>query len=419
MAQDSNTLTPRKEWWLLVVLASIQFTNLMDFVILMPLGPQLMRVFNISPQQFGLIVSSYTFSAGIVGFLGAMVVDRFDRKKTLLILYAGFGISNLLCALAPSFEFLVAARVVTGAFGGIMGATVFAIVGDVIPDIRRGAAMGTVMASFSLATVAGVPVGLFLANSFGWHIPFFMLAGTSSIVLVVGYFVLPSIRGHLAHRGQASPFRAFVNLLTHRNHINSFIFMSAMMFAGFSVIPYISPYMVVNVGLTEKDLPYIYFLGGAATMFTSRYFGRLTDRFGKQRTFAWVASFSMVPILVLTNLPRVPLWATLIVTTFFMIFTSGRMVPAMAMVTASVQPKQRGSFMSINSSIQQFSSGIASFSAGLILNKTSAGTLTNYGIVGALAVATSVLCIVLSRRIRSAENSQAVPSPQEVLFETV
>jgi predicted MFS family arabinose efflux permease len=418
MSETTEIKTIRSEWWLLTILASIQFTNLMDFVILMPLGPQLMRVFSISPQQFGMIVSGYTFSAGVVGLLGAMVIDRFDRKKILLILYAGFATGNLLCALSPTFEILLAARVVTGAFGGILGAIVFAIVGDVIPDMRRGKAIGTIMASFSLATVAGVPVGLFLANSFGWHIPFFMLAGTSSAVLITGYFVLPSMRGHLAHRSDISPVHSLLQLLNNRSNINSFIFMSAMMFAGFSVIPYISPYLVSNTGMPESDLPYVYLLGGAATMFTSRYFGKLSDTFGKQRTFVWIAGLSMIPVLILTNLPSEPLWIVLLVTTVFMILVSGRMVPAMAMVTASVEPKQRGSFMSVNSSIQQFSSGIASFGAGVILGTSASGAITRYWIVGILAALTSVLCILLSRNIQNVE-TQNDNQPVEAVFETV
>ena len=415
-----SAIEDRKEWMLLAVLASVQFTNLMDFVIVMPLGPQLMRVFSISPQQFGLIVSAYTFSAGITGILGAMFIDRFDRKSVLLTLYGGFAFSNLLCAMAPSFEFLLGARIVAGAFGGVLGATVFAIIGDAIPDVRRGAAMGTVMTSFSLATVAGVPVGLFLANHFGWHIPFFMLTVTSAVVLCVGYFVLPSIRSHLSHRTGARPLDSLVDLFSHASHLNAFVFISAMMFAGFSVIPYLSPFLVSNVGLTEQDLPYIYFFGGGATIFTSRFIGRLSDRFGKQKVFTWIAGGSIVPILLITNLPRLPLWVVLSVTTLFMVLTSGRMVHAMAMVTGSVEPKRRGGFMSITSSIQQISSGIASFGAGLMLGKSSAGTLTHFEIVGVIAGMTSVVCILLSKRIRSAEvvSGQIVPT-QEVSLESV
>jgi predicted MFS family arabinose efflux permease len=404
----------RKEWMLLAVLASIQFTNLMDFVILMPLGPQLMRVFSISPQQFGLLVSAYTFSAGLVGIIGAMYVDRFDRKTVLLSLYAGFAVSNLFCAIAPSYEWLLGGRIIAGAFGGLMGATVFAVVGDVIPEIRRGAAMGVVMTSFSLATVAGVPVGLFLANHFGWHVPFYMLTVTSSLVLSIGAGVLSPIRGHMSRQREGSPFQLLLELFKQRSHINAFVFMSAMMFAGFSVIPYISPFMVSNVGLTEQDLPFIYFFGGGATIFTSRFIGKLADRYGKQRVFTWLAAGSIIPILVLTNLPVLPLWAALIVTTTFMILTSGRGVPAMAMITSTVEPRRRGSFMSINSSIQQLSSGIASMTAGLILGKTASGALTNFGLVGLIAAATSVLCIVLSKQLRGVEGGA-----QPVAYESV
>ena len=408
----------RQEWMLLAVLGSIQFTNLMDFVILMPLGPQLMRVFSISPQQFGLAVSAYTFSAGVVGIVGALFIDRFDRRSILLGLYAGFAFGNLFCAVAQSYEVLLVGRVVTGAFGGLMGATVFAVVADVVPEIRRGAAMGTVMTSFSLATVAGVPVGLFLANNFGWHIPFFMLAGTSSIVLVVGYFSLPSVRGHIVHGPTTSPFRSLFELLREPSHINAFVLVSAIVVAGFSVIPYLSPFLVANVGLTESDLPYIYLLGGGATIFTSRFFGKLSDRWGNQKAFGWIIGCSIVPIIAITNLPRLPLWIVLTVTTVFMILTSGRWVPAMAMVTSSVTPEKRGSFMSVNSSIQQISSGIAAYGGGLILGKSPTGELTNFGIVGIIAVATSLLCIILSKRMRSVGQGSG-SSARDVSFEPV
>ena len=403
---------------LLLVLGSIQFTNLMDFVILMPLGPQLMRVFSISPQQFGLIVSAYTFSAGVVGIIAAVFIDRFDRRTVLLLLYGGFALSNLMCALAPTFELLLFGRIVTGAFGGMMGATVFAVVGDVIPEIRRGAAMGTVMTSFSLATVAGVPVGLFLANDFGWHVPFFLLAATSSVVLVAGYYALPPVREHLVHGRDQTPVRSLLALITHRNHLSAFVFVCAVVVAGFSVIPYLSPFLVSNVGLTERELPYIYLLGGGATIFTSRFFGKISDRLGKQKAFAWIAGGSILPILLITNLPRIPLGLALCVTTVFMILISGRWVPAMAMVTASVLPKQRGSFMSVSSSIQQISSGIASFGAGLILGKSETGELTHFGIVGVIAVLTSVLCIFLSRRIRNMEANNN-STDKSLVFETM
>jgi MFS transporter, DHA1 family, inner membrane transport protein len=275
-----------------------------------------------------------------------------------------------------------------------------------------------VMTSFSFATVAGVPIGLFLANNFGWHIPFFMLAATSSIVLLVGCFTLPPIRGHLVHGKSARPIQALVEILKDKNNLNSFFFNIAVVIAGFAVIPYLSPFLVSNVGLAESDLPYIYLFGGGATIFTSRFFGKLCDRFGKQRTFAWIVGGSAVPILVVTNLPHTPLWCVLVITTVFMVLVSGRWIPAMAIVTAGVTSQQRGGFMSINASIQQVTSGLASFGAGLILGKSGSGELTHFGIVGALAIVTSVTSIYLSKKIRTVEGAENMTS-QEFSFESM
>ncbi len=402
----SSSESGKNELILLVVLSSIQFTNLLDFVIMMPLGPQLMRVFSISPKEFGLVVSSYTFAAGIAGFVGAFLIDRFDRKTALLALYGGFTVGTFLCSVAPSYPFLLAARGVTGTFAGIMGATVFAVIGDAIPDSRRGAAMGMVMSSFSAATVFGVPIGLFLANHWGWHMPFYLLAALSLAVLIVGSRVLPPMKAHISSRREEGPLEAVKYILTHPNHLSAFVFIMAMMIAGFSVIPYLSPYLVQNVGLKETDLPYIYLCGGALTIFTSRFIGKLADRHGKVRVFTFIATLSMIPILLVTNLPVVSLPLALVVTTTFMVLMSGRMVPAMAIITASVEAKRRGSFMSIISSVQQLSAGVAAFGAGLILGKSESGLITRFDVVGVLAAITTVVCIVLIRRIQNVETAR-------------
>jgi predicted MFS family arabinose efflux permease len=197
--------------------------------------------------------------------------------------------------------------------------------------------------------------------------------------------------------------------------LNAFAFISAVVIAGFAVIPYLSPYLVSNVGLTEHDLPYVYFFGGGATIFTSRYIGKLSDKYGKQKVFTWIAGSSVIPILLVTNLPRLPVWVALVVTTIFMVLVSGRGVPAMALLTASVEPRQRGSFMSVNFSIQQVSAGLASFGAGLILGKSSTGELTHFGIVGAIALATSIVCVVLSKRIRNVDPTSAGSAPAREL----
>jgi predicted MFS family arabinose efflux permease len=398
MEKTEKNIVPRSETILLLILAAIQFINVLDFVIIMPLGPQFMRVFDISPKQFGLIVSSYTFSAAVFGFIGAFFVDRYDRKSVLLTLLAGFTLGSLFCSLAPTYQLLVAARVISGAFGGVMAATIFAIIGDQIPEIRRGSAMGTVMSGFAVASVIAIPLGLYLANISDWHAPFSLLVFISLIILIAGYKNLSPMRGHLSEI-KKDPVQEVKLILTEPNHLNAFAFTIMITMAGFSVIPYLSPYMVSNVGLTEKDLPLIYLCGGFFTLFSAVGVGKLADRFGKLRIFMIMAFISTIPVFIVTNLPRIPLAFVLAITTFFMVSITSRIIPAMALVTGSVESKYRGGFMSINSSIQQLASAFAAYGAGLIVGKNDAGQIINYNIVGYAGIIATFICIFLATRL--------------------
>jgi predicted MFS family arabinose efflux permease len=404
------------EQLLLLILAMVQLTNVLDFVVMMPLGPQFMRYFSISPQAFGMMVSSYTFSAAVFGFLGAFFIDRLDRRVALLLLYAGFTLGTFCCALAPTYEFLILARSIAGAFGGIMGAVVMAIVGDVFPEARRGAATGVIMSSFSVASIIGVPFGLYLAHLLSWQAPFFMLAVLSAVTWLGAFHLVPPLRQHLLCATPASPIADMRVVISSPNTLRAFAFMSALMLAGFSVIPFISPYMVGNVGLSESDLPYIYLFGGLATFFTSRYVGVLSDRYGKKLTFQVVALCSIVPIILVTSLPRVPLSLALAVTTLFMVLISGRFVPAVALVTSSVILRYRGSFMSLTTSVQQLSSGLASFLAGLLIGKGDGQALTNYWIVGIIASLMTLFCVWLVERVQPADALTQTTEPAVTPF---
>jgi predicted MFS family arabinose efflux permease len=419
MSNVTSWFENNTEKYTLIILTAIQFTNILDFVIMMPLGPQLMRIFDITPQQFGLVVSAYTFSAGISGFGAAFFLDRFDRKRSLLALYAGFTIGTFLCSVAPTYGFLLGARIVAGTFGGIIGAVILAIVGDLIPYERRGAAMGMIMTSFSLAQVAGVPLGLFIANRFGWHMSFVFLASSAGVCWIVAARILPSIRVHLQTEFRESPIETVRALLTEAPTQRALAFMVTLIAAGFMIIPYLSPFFVTNVGRSESDLPYIYFFGGLATIVSSRLIGRMSDKYGKLVVFVLLAAASVLPILMVTNLPRVSLPVAIICLTVFMVLVSGRGVPSMAMVTAAVHPSRRGSFMSISASMQQFSAGIASFAGGLIIGKSSDGSLTGFGIVGLIATAATIMCIVLARRLRFVEETLPQARPQPVPVERV
>jgi predicted MFS family arabinose efflux permease len=388
-----------RERALLMVLATIQFTTMLDFLIMMPLGPQYMRVFEITPAQFGTIVSAYAVSAGIAGLISGTLLDRFDRRPALLFLYAGFGLATLFCALSPGYYSLTGARGLAGAFGGVCNAVILAIIGDVIPDHRRGRAMGLVMSSFSLASVLGVPIGLSLANTFSWHAPFFLLAAASVPVLIAAWLLVPRIKPEL-HPRPVPPLANLARIVGRASHLRAFAFVSAVTLTGFFVIPYISPYMVLNVGLREGQLPYIYLAGGLCTIFTMNLAGRLADRYGKRRLFSIMVLCAMAASLALTHLPPVPVPVAITVTTLFMICMSGRFVPAMALMTSAVTPNLRGGFMGVSSAVQHLSSGLGSFLGGLILTESPLGQMKGFGTVGwisaGMALLSLALCFTLS-----------------------
>jgi len=392
---------------LLLTLATIQFTHVVDFMIMMPLGPQFMRLFAIGPQQFGFLVSAYTFAAAVSGFVAAFWIDRFDRKRALLGLYAGFIVATALCGMAPSFALLLAARIVAGTFGGVLGALVLAIVADLVPYARRASATAIVAASFSLASIAGVPLGLWIAARSTWRMPFLVLSVASIAVAVAAARILPPLREHLAHPRSRHPLEQFRAIFGVPNHRRAFAFTIALMFAGFSVIPFVAPYNVANVGITEADLALIYFAGGLATLVTAQIIGRLADRHGKKRLFALIGFASIVPILVTTHLPPVPLPVVVAAAVLFFVLVTGRFGPGMALVSGSAEPRLRGSFMSFNASIQQLGSGLAALTAGFVIGRAPDGTLTRYGTVGWLAVAATLLAIWLAYRIRVVDGASA------------
>jgi predicted MFS family arabinose efflux permease len=399
------------ERWLLLILAAIQFTAVVDFLIIMPLGPQYLRVFRIDPGQFGIIVSAYAISAGIAGLAAGLFLDQYDRKSALLFLYAGFTLGTLFCALAPNYALLVAARVIAGAFGGVAGALILAIIGDVIPEERRGAALGLVMSSFSVASICGVPIGLVLASHFDWHVPFFGLAALSALVWGTSWLVLPALCGHFQHAELERPAARIIKVLSHTDHQMAFVFMAVLTTTGFVIFPYLSTYMVANAGLTEKELPLVYLAGGLCTIFSMNWIGRWADYAGKYRVFTCMSFVAIVPIVALTNLPRVSLVTALTTSTVFMICMSGRMVPAMALMTASIETRYRGGFMSINSAVQQFASGLAAYGSGQIIRQVGSGQISRFSVVGVVSVICALAGVYLARFLKPPRKENNVREP--------
>lgn len=394
-----KTPEERRENIIAYVLGAIQFAHILDFVIMMPLGPMLMREFSITPSKFGILVSSYTFAAGIANFLASLVADRFERKTILQICFAGFILGTLFCALAPNYEFLLAARIVAGTFGGVLNAVVFALIADLISVERRGAATGVVMSAFSVSSVIGVPTGLMLAEWFNWHAPFLFIVFIGLAFWLLAHVMIPKIGNVGEPSSPIETLRNFWQVMIEKKHVYGFLLTSLLGFGIFMIIPFLSPSMVKNVKIAETDLKYVYLVGGAATIFSARFIGKLCDRLGPFRVFSVVMLISFIPILVVTHLGPSPLWLLLTFSTMFMMTGSGRFIPAMTLLGLMVNPKKRGTFMGLENAFRQLASGVSSMLAGLILYESSTGELVNFNILGYIAVVTTLLAWFFARYV--------------------
>jgi predicted MFS family arabinose efflux permease len=407
----TTTLAPKRERAVLWLLALTQFTVIMDFMVMMPLAPQLMRAFDASAAQVSGAVSAYAWCAGLSGLLAATYIDRFDRKRMLLTVFLLFNLSNLACALAPNFHMLVLSRAFAGMTGGVLGAIVMSIIGDVIPQNRRGEATGIVMMSFSMAAIAGVPLGVMLGAHFGWQMPFYLLVVFSMLIWFIGARLLPSLTEHLGHAAPLSRVLPdLAALFTVRAHLSAFLLTFVTMMSGMLVIPFISPVLVGNLGISPANVSWVYMCGGLATLFSSRMIGSWSDRAGKHRVFRYVALFSTLPILTVTHLPQWPLLALMAFFPFFMVSLSGRTVPLQALLTTIPEPHKRGSFLSANAALQQVGTGLGALLGGLLIHTDAAGRITGYGNNGLLAAGATLFAVWWVGRVQGAPEALATGS---------
>lgn len=392
-----------KEKIILLLLASLNFTHILDFMIMMPLNNYLIPYFNISPQQFSYLVAAYTFSAGISGFFAAFFVDRFDRKRILLFGYIGFLIGSICCGIANSYLLLFSARIFAGMFGGLIGAQVLSIVADLIPYERRGFAMSWIMASFSVASVFGVPFGLFLANKINWHAPFLFVGILGILIIPIIMKVIPPMNKHIEEKTKReNPIELVKNILSDRNQVLALGLSACLMMGHFMIIPFLNPYMEFNMGFSKlTQTPLIYMIGGSLTLVSSPIIGRMADKFGKHKLFLIMVSLGLIPIALITNLPPIPFYLVLCITGFWFVVSSGRSIPAQAMISNVVKPEKRGSFMSFNSSIQQIFVGVASIIAGMIVVKGPNHKLMHYEITGYISIGIILLSTLFAKKLHT------------------
>ena len=398
----------KQEKWIIFTLAFLQFSHIVDFMIIMPLGPQLSRIFSISPEQFSFLVAAYTFMSGLSGFLATFYADKYDRKKILLYMFLGFMISTLLCGMAPSYTFLVICRSIAGFFGGVMGAQCMSIISDIIPFEKRGTAMGILTTSFSLASILGVPLSLFFSNIFGWHAPFYLLSLTCLVVLYFFIKKIPNMNAHIkTHHPKTDVLKPLFDILNNRVQVRSLLFMFVLMFGHFSVIPFISQSLVANAGLTEQQLPLIYLTGGICSILTAPLIGRLSDKFGKYKMYIYAIFFSFIPTVLITHQGIAPLFVLLFISGLFFISAGARMIPANTLVSAAANSTHRGSFMSILSCIQSLSMALGSWFAGqVILKNPTNGHLERYEIVGYVSIVVGLASLYLIHKIKHLDHIQ-------------
>lgn len=390
-----HTAADSKESLYVRILAAIQFSHIVDFVVLMPLGPTLMDALQISPVQFASLVSSYNFSAAVAGFFFATIADKFDRKKMLLICLAGFIIGTILCGLSPDFNLLLLARISTGLFGGVLNALVFTIVTDLVPAKRRGRAMGLIMASFSLASVLGVPIGLTIADYVNWHYTFFFIAFFSSFIFVAAYFIFPNMPAKENTVAAVETLKRFARLVGKRQYASSYLLILIVAMSMFLLIPFLSPYAVKNIGISALDLKYMYLIGGACTIVSARLIGVMTDKYGALKLYIFLALISAVPVFLYTHAGVMSFALYLLISAIFMMIVSGRMIPCMTLISMVPTERERGSFMSLTNSIRSVGSASATFLAGLMITEGPAGELVGFGFVGILSIALMLVSILI------------------------
>lgn len=393
-----------RERLLVFLLMSVQLSQMLDFMIIPPLGPQLMRVLGASPRQFGMLTTVYAVSAAVAGIAASFFADRVDRRKLLLAVYAVFLATALLGALATTYEDLLAVRAVAGVAGGIITGTLVAIISDVIPEARRGRALGTLMASFSMAMIVGVPVNLALANRFDWHAPFWVTVAVACVLLPACAVLVPAVRGHVSAARRSAVLDQMRSLLRNPNHLRALALLPVMACSGFMISTFLPPYLVGNVGVAEADLAVCFLFGGLAALVGSQVAGRLCDRLGRYTVFKGMMAGAMIGALVATNFPPAPLWAVIVLQVTHFMFFSSRQVPAMAIVAAGVESRSRGGLLSLASSLQQLGMAFAAGLASVVLGWGPGGELTGYWVLGLVSVAIGCVALWLGLGVRAAES---------------
>jgi predicted MFS family arabinose efflux permease len=397
----------------IALIAFLQFTIILDFMVISPLGAIIIPALKITPAQFGLLVSTYAFSAGASGLLAAGFTDRFDRKRVLLFFYTGFVLGTLLCALAHSYGFLLFARMITGVFGGVIGSVVLAITTDLFEFRQRGRVMGVVQTAFAASNVLGIPLALWLTNHWGWNSSFLLIVAASTLVGFVIVIWLKPVNAHLARAPDRSALHHFVHTVTTPRYLQGFATTGLLTVGGFMLNPFMSAFTVRNLGVSLQHLPWIYTITGVCSIIAGPFIiGPMADAYGKFRVFAFGCALTILSVTVYTNLGITPLTLIVLISVLLFVGVSSRMITASALISAVPAPADRGSYMAVSSSLQQFAGGSAAAIGGLIVTERSDGSLLHFDVLGYILTATTLISLgmmyLIQRRIEGEQRAAQV-----------
>ncbi len=389
------------EKFVIAIIAIIQFSVVLDFMVLSPLSAILLEEMKISTAEFGWVVSAYAFSAGISGILAAGFADKFDRKKLMLFFYIGFVFGTFLCAIAPTYQFLMMARIVTGIFGGVISSISFAIISDIFKVEHRGRVMGYVQMAFAASQILGLPIGLTLANKFGWHSPFWMIAIFSLLVGVVILVYLKPVTEHLKIKSAVHPFQHLWNTVSNSNYMKGFIATVFLATGGYMLMPLGAAFSTRNLHISKELLPVLYGVTGVFSIAFGPLTGKMSDKLGRFKVFLFGTVLSGIMVAIYTQLGPTELWLVILINVILFLGINSRIISSSALMTALPEQKDRGAFMSVNASIQQLSGGIAAGIAGLIVLKPDLETapLQRYDILGYVVLVSMAIAAFMIFRL--------------------
>ncbi|RZJ67468.1 MAG: MFS transporter [Flavobacterium sp.] len=404
--------------FVIVILAMLQFTVILDFMVISPLGDILMKTLDMTTANFGLVVSGYAFSAGASGLLAAGFADKFDRKKLLVFFYIGFICGTVFCAFSTNYVMLLSARILTGFFGGVIGSVSLAIVTDIFELNQRGRVMGFIQMAFAVSQILGIPIGIYFANIWGWHSSFLMVVALASVILIAILVRMQPVDKHLALQSSKSPLLHLWHTLRNREYRIGFSTVALLSIGGFMLQPFGSAYLINNIGITQAQLPVVFFSTGIAVLFIMPIVGKLSDKINKMALFTAGSVISIIMILIYTNLPQTPLWEIIVINMFLFMGIMSRIVPSQAINTAIPDMSDRGAYMAITSSMQQIAGGIAAIGAGYIVHQqTKTSPLENYSILGYVISFVTICSIFLMMRVNKIAERRKQPVVAEPITE--